>query len=295
MSLSRWPLAFVLAAFVVSGLALPLRAADAFDHYLNPVLAKAIDNETVKEIKQAPVKLLRENNRVLPGVPGALLFVKTNEGRNVKLLVEPASRRAGPDKFVPILLIQRYVTFKEGEERAIVVSGQNVSVFGGFRLSLDLGQIVPEELGGDLRYVVDGDNIYVEPLGKAKLYLVTKHLPEATLAKPEKVVVAEPFEPKYFNGTYKLYDDGRRSGQLVLKVDEEGVVSGAYYSDKDGKKYDVHGKVGTPKHAIQFTVTFPNAEQMFQGCLFTGDGKALTGTSRMSEREAGFYALRTDE
>src|SRR2546423_494729 len=110
MSVSRLPATYLLGCFAVVGFALPVRAADAFDHYLNRGLAKAIDDETVKEIKQAPVKVLRENNRVLPGVPGALLFVKTNEGRNCKLLVEPASRRAGPDKFVPILLIQRYVT-----------------------------------------------------------------------------------------------------------------------------------------------------------------------------------------
>jgi hypothetical protein len=295
MRASRIPTTFLLTAFTLFGLAVPLRAADAFDYYLNPILSKALENDAVKEVKQAPVKLLRENDRILPGVPGALLIVKTNEGRNCKLLVQPASQRAPGDKFVPMLLIDRYVTFKEGEERAVVASGKSVSLFGGFRLNLDLGQIVPEELGGDLRYVVDGDKIYVEPLGKAKLYVVTKHLPESTPAKPEKFVIAEPFEPKYFNGSYKLYDDGRRSGRVTLKVEEDGTVTGAYYSDKDGKKYDVRGKVGTPKHSIQFTVQFPNAEQLFQGCLFTGDGKALTGTSRMAEREAGFYALRVED
>jgi hypothetical protein len=292
--MSRVPAA-LLAGFVLLGLALPIHAADAFDHYLNPVLSKALESEAVKEVKQAPVKLLREHDRILPGVPGALLIVKTNEGRNCKLLVQPASQRAPGDKFLPMLLIERFVTFREGEERAVAASGKGLSLFGGFRLSLDLGQIVPEELGGDLRYVVDGDKIYVEPLGKAKLYLVTKHLAEATPPKPEKFVIAEPFEPKYFNGTYKLYDDGRRGGRLTLKVEEDGSVTGAYYSDKDGKKYEVRGKVGMPKHAIQFTVQFPNAEQVFQGYLFTGDGKALTGSSRMAEREAGFYAVRLEE
>ncbi len=295
MSAIPLPVRFLFATLAVVVSALPLRAADAFDHYLNPVLWKAIENGAVKEVPQAPVKLLRANDRILPGVPGALLIVKTNEGRNCKLLVQPAKQRVNAEKFVPILLIERYVTFKEGEERAVVASGQSLSLFGGFRLSLDLGQVVPEELGGDIRYVVDGDNIYVEPVGKAKLYLVTKHLPEATPAKPEKVVIGEPFEPKYFNGTYKLYDDGRRGGRLTLKVDDEGIVTGSYISDKDGKKYDVRGKVGTPKQAIQFTVLFPNVEQTFQGCLFTGDGKALAGTSRMAEREAGFYALRTED
>ncbi len=209
--MSRFAATF--AAIALFGLALPLHAADAFDHYLNPLLTKAIDDGTVKEVKRAPVELLRENDRVLPGAfLVRLLIVKTNDGRNCKLLVQPAKQRAAGDKFVPMLLVQRYVTFKEGEERTVVAGNQNLSLFAGFRLSLDLGQIVPEELGGDIRYVVDGEKVFVEPLGKAKLYVVTKHLPEAAPPKTEKVVVAEPFEPKYFNGTYKLYDDGRRSG-----------------------------------------------------------------------------------
>ena len=150
-------------------------------------------------------------------------------------------------------------------------------------------------MGGDLRFVVDGEKSFVEPVGKAKLYLLTKALPEATPKKTEKVVIGEKFEPRYFNGKYKLFDDGRRSGELVLKVDDDGSVSGAYYSDKDGQKYDVHGQIGTPDYSIQFTVQFPRTEQTFQGWLFTGDGKHMAGTSRMNEREAGFYATRVEE
>ena len=47
-------------------------------------------------------------------------------------------------------------------------------------------------------------------------------------------------------GTYRLLDDGRRSGSLTLKVADNGDVTGSFYSDKDGKKYDVTGKIGTP-------------------------------------------------
>ena len=45
-------------------------------------------------------------------------------------------------------------------------------------------------------------------------------------------------------------------------------------------------------HAVQFKVTFPRSVQTFHGMLFTGDGRALTGTSVMQGRETGFYALR---
>src|SRR5262249_6371324 len=133
------------------------------------------------------------------------------------------------------------------------------------------------------------------PVGKAKIYLVTKPLPGTEPKKADKVVIGETFEPRYFNGTYKFYDDGRRSGKLVLKVLANGEVTGDYFSDKDGQKYEVFGKVGVPKHSIQFTIKFPRTEQVFQGWLFTGDGKALTGSARMQDRETGFYALRMEQ
>jgi hypothetical protein len=287
-----------LPSFLALTVVLTLTArgrADAFDDYTNPLLVKASESNAVKEMKQVTPDDLLNNDRVLKGVDGALLIVKTNGGRNAKLLAHPAAQKTDATHSVPTLLIDRYVTYKEGEERTLLATGKNLALFPGFRLSLDMGQVVPEALGGDLRFVVDGDKSYVEPVGKAKLYLLTKALPEATPKKTEKVVIGEKFEPRYFNGKYKLFDDGRRSGELVLKVDDDGSVSGSYYSDKDGQKYDLRGKVGTPDYSIQFTVQFPRAEQTFQGWLFTGDGKHMAGSSRMNEREAGFYATRIEE
>ena len=125
--------------------------------------------------------------------------------------------------------------------------------------------------------------------------MVTKALPDVAPKKGPKQVIGATFEPRYFTGTYKLHDDGRRSGTLKLQVDEDGAVTGAYYSDKDGQKYPVRGKVGTPQHSIHFTVKFPRSEQVYQGWLFTGDGQVLTGSSRLAERESGFYARRVEE
>jgi hypothetical protein len=187
------------------------------------------------------------------------------------------------------------VTFREGEEQIIEASGRRVHLFDGFHLSLDIGQIVPGDLGGDLRFVGKSGSGYGEPVGKAKLYLVTKPLLGAEPKKFEKLTMSEKFDKGYFNGTYKLYDDGRRSGKLVLKVEGSDKVTGAYYSDKDGQKYEVAGKIGSPIYAIQFTIKFPRTEQVFSGWLFTGDAKALTGSSRLENRQAGFYALRMQE
>lgn len=284
-----------LAALCALAFTASAARADAFDLYLNATLNKLIDGPNVTETKRLTPDLVGDNDRVLNGLPYAFLVVKTNEGRNAKLLVQVARQKVEDDKLVPFLLVERYVTFKEGEERTRLVEGRNVALYPGFRLSLDRGQVVPEGLGGDLRFVVDGDTLYAEPVGKAKLHVVTKALADLAPPKGEKVVVGDKFEPRYFSGTYKLHEDGRRSGKLTLKVEEDGTVGGAFYSDRDGSKYEVRGQVGTPAHAIQFVIVFPRTEQTFRGMMFTGDAEAIAGTARMNERDTGFYAVRLEE
>ncbi len=267
--------------------------ADAFDHYTNDILVKVPKAKGALAVGKLAAATMVEHSRALPGITATFLVVKTNEGRMSKLLVQPARQKLD-NKSLPILLIERFTTYREGEERTLHAQGQNVRLFGGFRFNLDMGQVVPDAVPADLRLAADGDDVVVEPVGKAELYLVTKHLPEATPKKLPRPEIGAVFEPRYFNGVYKLYDDGRRSGKLHLKVADNGDVNGFYYSDKDGQKYEVAGKVGTPNHSVQFRVTFPRTVQFFHGWLFTGDGRALTGTSRLQDRETGFYAVREE-
>ena len=272
-----------------------LAQADAFDNYTNPILAKVPGAAGVQEIKQLTPDVIAENDRVLPGTAAAFLVVKTNDGRWSKLLVQSARHKVDDKRSLPILLVDRFVTYKEGDERAVAASAKNVYLYPGFRLNLDIGQIVPEEAGGDLRLVVSGDKVHVEPLGKAKLYLLTKPLADAAPKKTEKLVVGDAFEPRYYNGKFKLYDDGRRSGTLTLKIEDGNELTGAYYSDKDGAKYEVKGRVGMPLHAFEFTIKFPRSEQTFRGWMFTGDARALVGASKLVDRESGFYAVRVED
>jgi hypothetical protein len=269
--------------------------ADSFDNYTNPILAKVSGAPGVQEIKQLTPSLIADNDRVLPGVSSAFIVVKTNDGRWSKLLVQSARQKLDDKRSVPILLVERFVTFKEGDERAIAASSKNVYLYANFRLNLDIGQIVPEELGGDLRFVVDGDKVHAEPLGKAKLYLLTKALADPAPKKAGKLVVGEMFEPRYYNGTFALHDDGRRAGKLTLKLEKGNELSGSYYSDKDGAKYEVKGRIGMPFHTFEFTIKFPRSEQTFRGWMFTGDAKALVGASKLVDRETGFYAVRLEE
>jgi hypothetical protein len=221
--------------------------------------------------------------------------VRTNQGRYAKVLLQTARQKIDGDRAVPIVLIDRFVTYKEGTEQTVQATGKNVYLFAGFRWSLDLGQVVPADVPADVQCIGEGNKVWLEPLGDAKLFLVTKANPDAVPKKGPKLVVGPQFEPRYFAGTYKLFDDGRRSGKLVLQVDDAGEVTGSYYSDRDGEKYEVRGKVGMALHAIQFTIKFPRSEQTFQGWLFTGDARAMTGSSRLLDRQAGFYAERVEE
>jgi len=288
----------VFAAAVSLALVSTARA-DHFEHYTSPVLEQAVQEaKFVKEYKELTSDQLGDLGEVLADSKAVFLIVKTNDNRWAKLLVQAARQRFGKEGQAPMLLVEKYVTFKESTERTVKARGENLHLYPETRLLLDIGQVVPEKLGGDIQ-VVEGDkeklSFTVKPVGNAKIYVLTKPIPDVVPKKAEKLEVGATFEIRYFNGKYKLYDDGRRSGKLNLEVNESGEVSGVFYSDRDGAKYDVTGKIGNPRHAISFTIKFPQVEQTFSGFLFTGDGKAIAGTSKLQEREAGFYAARVEE
>jgi hypothetical protein len=283
----------VLASVIWLFSALPVWA-DAFDQYTNVALQQIVKGKDVVKVAKLTPELMVQHSRVLPGIPGTFLIVQTNEGRYSKLLAHPAGQRVDENSTVPMLLIERFITFREDTERAIKARGESVRVFAGFRFSLDIGQVVPKRLPADLLVKADADSFYVEPVGDAAIFIVKKHVGEATPKATTKVEIGAVLEPRHFNGQYKLYDDGRRSGTLRLEVQNNGDVGGFYYSDKDGSKYPVTGKIGRPPHAIDFQIMFPQSRQTFRGFLFSGDGSAIAGTSRMQERESGFYATRIE-
>jgi hypothetical protein len=273
----------------------PTARADDFDYYDNTLLSKVPEFAGAKRITELTADLLVKHRDVLQNTNALFVVLRTNEGRYCKMLVQPARQRIGENKSVPILLIERFVTYREGEEKAVEVRGSNIRLFDGFRLSLDLGQIVPEILAGDLRFVAAREKSFAEPVGNAEMYLMTKPLPEAAPKKSPRVVIGKAFEPRYFNGKYTLHDDGRRSGTLVLSVNEENQVSGSFYSGKDGTKYEVSGKVGTARNEITFSISLPRSVVNYHGWMFTGDGQAIAGSSRLQDRVTGFYAVREEK
>jgi hypothetical protein len=272
--------------------------ADQFDYYTNPVLSKAASDGALKEVKELTADQVSDVAGALPDSPSAVLVVATNDKRFAKLLVQTARQKIAGDKTAPLLLIDKYTTFKGTSDRAAQAGGHDLHLYPGLRLSLDIGQVVPEAVGGDLTVVADAkdpNGFVVKPVGAAKLYVLAKPIAGVVPKKAPKLVVGEAFETRFFAGRYKLHDDGRRTGVLKLNVNEAGEITGTFTSDKDGREYEVQGKAGNPRHAIAFSIKFPATTQTFTGFMFTGDGKAIAGTTKMLEREAGFYAERIEE
>jgi len=265
---------------------------DRFDSYSRPSLARLINSDVVVPRKKVSTDELAEHDRVLPKVSGSFLVVKTNGNRFSKLQVASGRQKITEDKFLPVLIVEKFLTFKDGEERAVASSGSGITLYPGFRLNLDLGQIVPEDLPGDLVVRAHSSQLSAETIGKAEMWQAVRTLPDPLPPKAGKPVPGDKFVVEHWNGSYQLHDDGRRSGTLEIKVDAQGEVNGAYYSAKDGTKYEVRGKTGPSPHSIQFGIRFPRSEQIYQGFIFTGDLEAIAGTSKFGDRETSFYAIR---
>jgi hypothetical protein len=289
MTMTRLACCLVLLSAGATG---ALRA-DPFDDYTNRHLQKLVESKNVEKVKSASLQDLVLNVGSLPNVNSTYLVVRTNEGRFAKLLVQPARQKISKTESVPILMIERFVTFLDGEDRTVVAQGKNIRLFADFRFNLDIGQVVPASLPADLRFVSDGKNETLEPVGKAELFIVTKHLAEAAPPKGGKVAVGAAFVPQSFAGVYDLDDDGKRTGEMHLKVNETGGVTGSFYSAVGGTKYEVEGQVyPNPKSKVDLRILYPRSVQELTGWMFVSDGRAIVGVSKVNERETGFSATR---
>ncbi len=269
--------------------------ADLFDDITNTDIPRIIATNAVQPVTEVSANHLASVSNLIPQSNSAILLMWTKDGRYAKLQVQAGLQKINSIKH-PVLFIEKFATFKEGEERTTLAKGGPIHLYAGLQFNADLGQVVTPTIGGDLEMTPAEvlSRMTLRPVAPAKLYLL-KRKPNMEMTKADKPEFAEPFEPRHFNGKYKLFDDGRRSGNLTLNIDEPtGDVTGLFYSDKDGQKYDVKGKVGAVRHQINFTIKFPQSAGEYSGFMFTGDGKALAGTSKLRDRDTAFYAVRAE-
>jgi hypothetical protein len=285
----------ILVCLCIRGTTLPWAGADEFERLEGEVLAAVPRSKDATPQAQLTMGAIAALPSVLRDSRAALVVVTTDLGNYTRLLLSPGLRKppGGAGEPVPVLVIDRFDTFDAGNVAARLARGRELVLFDGFRVDLDSGLVVPEDQGGDVRFLVAGEGgPRLEAVGKARLYTLATS-PLASAPAGAQPAVGRAVLPGDFAGRYRLFANGQWSGTLDLKVDDDGGVSGRFRSDLNGAVYVVSGQVaaGVP-HKVSFRIKFPRTQQEYEGFLWTEGKGALAGTVTMLDRAYGFFALR---
>lgn len=266
-------------------------AIDAYDEHTADILKQAIDGvEGKSSINQSEAYKLKMLSRDLES---PCLVITTKSGNISKMLVSWGFRRmTGTDKPIPVIMLDRFVTYERGKGDSTLTNGKNVMLFPGFEFDLDLGQIVPDGFDSDLKVSADGvlstvTTARIFPLNGSQIPLSETPTP-TTKPKPQTDAIL----PEDFEGTWKVDGDGRWRGEWNLTVTEDGTVQGKFHSDDTQASYPIVGQIGPQPNQAKFQVTFNNTVQLVDVYLWTKDKSALAGSFTMTGRKFGVYAAR---
>jgi hypothetical protein len=275
-----------LLALLAIGPARASLAVDAFDRHTTFWLRQAVKNaEPLKELSSGQAAAWKQ---IGPGIGSPCVVVKTNNGHWAKALVSWGLRKSG-DKLVPVVVLDRYVTYDNDRRDVALAAGKNVMLFPGFYFNFEIGQVVPEGQGGDVLFT---DARKLQPAGSAELYgLNGPALPPADSQQPDPND-HEGVLPRDFAGNWKVQADGRWNGVWQLAVDDDGNVQGSYTSDDTKSVYPLVGQVTGAPHRMTLEVELANTTQTFEAFLWTKDKSAMAGSTVLADRKFGFYALR---
>ncbi len=275
-----WPFLFASSAL-----------ADDFDLYTNSALSKLTSSDGATQVEKVSLAEILRAKPVLANENASFLVVRTDDANWAKLLVRQSIRKQG-DGEVPIVHIQRFHCLRPGTERGRLAAGKDVYLFDGFQFNLDIGQVVPDGGGGDIEFRRDGKDGFLLPVGKAKLFRITKPLVAET--SEQTGPSAGPVVPEDFAGNFRLLANGKWSGRLIIHVTKSSEVVGSYVSDQTGADYPVKGFVARPAHHIKFNIELPMAKQEFDGHLWTQGKNVFAGTMTLLENQFGFVAVREE-
>jgi hypothetical protein len=280
-----------LAAIAIIALcsASPAFALDAFDRHTSTWLRAAVKD--AMPWAEATAKQAEDLKRLDANTENPCLIIRTGEGNLTKALVSWGLRK-GKDKVIPVLLIERYVTYTAGRNDVTSAAGGNVMLFPGFIFNFDIGQVVPEGQGGDVQFT---EGKALKALEETQIFgLNGSALPKAAAGNGAFDPTAnEGVVPADFAGVWKLNVDGRWKADLELKVDEEGVVTGKYISAETKSGYPLDGVIAkTVPHRIKFLVDFGASKQGFEGFLWTKDKNMFAGMVTMDAQRFGVVATR---
>jgi len=263
--------------------------------------ADIFDEHTAYWLKQATEKgtpsaslTMKDGAKLKPigkRISTPCIVFKTDDENWTKALITWGLRK-GKNGPTPVLIIERFVTYRGDRPNLTTAAGKDVMLFPGFAFNFDIGQVVPEGQGEDIKCEGEGTLTVVEP---AKMYpLNGPAVPEA--ANDGKTKPADHAEvlPTDFAGSWKVRIDGRWEGRWDLKVDDRRVY-GKFISEGTKSEYELNGRIAGLAHNARFDVELANTSQTFDAYLWTKDKSAIAGTVVIAERKVGFYALRVTE
>lgn len=271
--------------------AVPALALDVFDRHTVAVLKQAIEGaDGSKSLTQSEALKLKP---LAKDLESSCIVVETSAGNFSKVLLSWGFRKSanGADqKVVPVLMLDRFVTYERNNGDSTVAKSRNIMLFPGFRFDFDLGQVVPEGFDADVEFTEQG---VLRCVGPVKLFgLSGSQLPvdeaEPAKATSDKTVIS----PEDFTGIWQVNGDGRWVGEWDLTVNEAGQASGKFFSAESQASYPISGHVGVLPHQIKLQVQFNNATQVVDAYLWTKDKSAIAGSFTLAGRKFGFYATR---
>ncbi len=157
-------------------------ALDEFDRHTSKLLREAAQkNAAVPTLSSGQASKLKTLG---PRIEHACLVVRTTDGNWAKALVSWGFRKRkdakGKDGLVPIVVLERYVTYDRDRGDATLAHGRNVMLFPGYEFDFDIGQIVPAGSGADVRFTPQR---LIEAIDMARLHPVDGSVLPATRAR----------------------------------------------------------------------------------------------------------------
>ena len=225
-------------------------------------------------------------------VTSPCIVVKTDEDNWAKALVTWVFRKT-KDGRIPVVLIERYTTYRGDRENLTTASGKDVMLFPGLGFNFDIGQVVPAGLGEDIQCIDQGT---LKPGKDSALYgLDGPATPEpendSKYPDPESHSGVLPTD---FAGAWDINIDGRWQGRWELDVDGRN-IHGKFVSGDTKSVYELGGKITAIPHNAKLEIELAAAAQTVDAWLWTSDKSAMAGTVIMVDRKVGFYAVRVKE
>ena len=274
---------------VLFGLSATSFSADVFDRHAAPLVKKLANEGTAtKELAMADAAKLKP---LAANIGSPCLILKTDGGNYTKALVSWGLKKGKEtEKPTPLLLIERYVSYRGERLDLTSAIGKDVMLFPGFGFDFDIGQVVPVGQGADIEFTAEAALICAT---EAKLVVLNgSQLPPAEKSAKHDPNDHEGVVAQDFNGTRKLNADGRWLGDLELKVNEGGRATGSFTSDESKNAYELSGQTGSTPHNLKLEVFLANTQLSVDGYLWTKDKSQMAGTVTMTGRKFGFVATR---